>query len=272
MLLRNFPSQNSGIFSNSPERTIVDEPSFSKDEKIYKFANLSIGSKYNANDVTNAHFQMIPNFLKYKEDQILIIIVDVFSESEINTNINIIKNRIDSVTNIDVILFNYSFTIDIIILFLNFLENHAIIPENSMIINYVKFMHPNDQEYKLEQHISTTIRRIVREQFYAKYQTIYYQWFGYNELFYNIIYNDSMYPFYNHQFFHSWISTIIQTQQKNYSQSPTLNFYDVSLFKTKMTSLARSQRQKIQCCLNYSIDIQSNTTKDVYFAPLSLFI
>jgi hypothetical protein len=230
----------------------------------YDLYNLSIGSKYNTNDTpfsSNAQLQMIPNFLN-RLKKILIIVVDIFNEIDLIKNISILKNTVD--TNINVVLLNHSFTEDILLLFLKYVEINKIIPNNCMIINYIKFLSPNDIEVYTEQNVYTIIRNVLKEQFNGKYKNIFYQWFGYSEIFYNLIYNDSMYLLHSHAFVHSWFS--VQSNRP-------LNYYELHFFKHKILNLSHSQKQKINNCLQYCIDIQSYTINETdYFTPLLQFL
>ena len=234
--------------------------------KSYDLYNLSIGSKYNNTDNTpfcsNAYLQMIPNFLN-RLKKILIIVVDIFNEIELIKNINILKNSsID--TQIDIVLLNHLFTTDILLLFLEYLEINQIIPNNCMIINYIKFLSPNETELYTEQNVSTIIRNILKEQFDGKYKNLFYQWFGYSEIFYNLIYNDNMYSLHTHSFVHSWFSVQLHRP---------LNYYDLHFFKNKILNLTNSQKQKINSCLKYCIDIQSYTINETdYFTPLLKYL
>jgi hypothetical protein len=227
----------------------------------YDFYYLSIGSKFNNNINSNATLQMIPNFLVHCSKKILIIVVDIFNEIELIKNIDILTLGIGS--DKDIILLNHSFTEDVILLFLKYIDMNNIIPTNCMIVNFVKFLSPNESEHSIEQYISTMVRNITKTHFDAKYQNVFYQWFGYNE-FYNIIYNDNLYPLHCHIFVYSWIV-------KHSSLSKPLNYYELHLLKTNYLNLICFQQQKIKGCFNYCIDIQSyttSTTVDDYFTSL----
>jgi hypothetical protein len=59
-----------------------------------------------------------------------------------------------------------------------------------MIVNYIRFLRPNDFEYSVEESIPDNIDRILQS---TMYKDCFYQWFGYQPNLYNIIYKYNSY-------------------------------------------------------------------------------
>ena len=64
-------------------------------------------------------------------------------------------------------------------------RENRIIDKNYMVVNYIKFKHPNP----IEQHLGTNISQILNKVMIDnEYENSYYEWFGYNRMiFYNCI-------------------------------------------------------------------------------------
>lgn len=65
------------------------------------------------------------------------------------------------------------------------MRENEITPENYMVVNYIKFKHPNSIEEKLKENVTETLSNIMNEN---GYENSYYEWFGYSKMvFYNCI-------------------------------------------------------------------------------------
>ena len=173
--------------------------------KSYHYVYVSIGSKYNQQDVyfysssmplakrvdTNAVHQMVPLFLytKPSSKNILNITIDIFSsESEIQLNKRLIEST--DIDNMDNLIINMSCNEETIKEFgehiLSKLMNFNILEPNFMLCNYVKFANsPNPEELHAENKIPIYLENIFKD----KYVKSYYEWYGYKYNLYNCIYN-----------------------------------------------------------------------------------
>uniref|UniRef100_A0A6C0J144 Uncharacterized protein n=1 Tax=viral metagenome TaxID=1070528 RepID=A0A6C0J144_9ZZZZ len=175
--------------------------------KSYHYVYVSIGSKYNQQDVyfysssmplakrvdTNAVHQMVPLFLytKPSSKNILNITIDIFStEYEIQFNKRLIEST--DIENMDNLIINMSCNKANLNAFgehiLSTLMNSNILEPNFMLCNYVKFANsPNPEEFHAEKKIPIYLEKLFKD----KYMNSYYEWYGYNYNLYNCIYNVS---------------------------------------------------------------------------------
>lgn len=177
-------------------------------KKHYHYVYMSIGSKYNQQDVffqapgfdlakrvdTNTSMQMVPVFLRGKpaDRNILVISVDTYrnsTESQMN------KRQIQSVLdkNMDCIMVNMFCNNENLCELCTKLLSKVVlhnIPESSCIIcNYVKFMNmPNETERISETMIPVAIQSVLNKREFVKYKMCYAEWFGYKYSLYNCIY------------------------------------------------------------------------------------
>lgn len=172
----------------------------------YNYVYISIGSKYNNQDVwfkpnigelsthvdTNASVQMVPMFLRTKPDNmhILNILIDIFpTQNDMDMNERLINSVITE--NMDCILINMKCTVTNLKEILENIMSHVlsqnINPLCFMICNYVKYMNePNRNENESVIFIPKSIISVLKK---SDYENCYYEWYGYNYDLYNCIYN-----------------------------------------------------------------------------------
>jgi hypothetical protein len=175
--------------------------------KSYHYVYVSIGSKYNQQDVyfysssmplakrvdTNAVYQMVPLFLytKPSSKNILNITIDIFrTEDEIQFNKRLIEST--DIDNMDNLIINMICNEETITEFgehiLSKLMKFNILEPNFMLCNYVKFANsPNPTEFHAENKIPMYLEKLFKD----KYNKSYYEWYGYKYNLYNCIYNVS---------------------------------------------------------------------------------
>ena len=174
---------------NDLKKHIIELFTMNQYKKIY----ISIGSKWNdhtyeynqiygnqINRETNTHLQLVPNFMKNRNEKVLLIALDQFDNVENRMkNFKMVQNKLTS--NMD---------------FIEIIEINNISPDDFMITNYICFQNPNPQEYFTEKNTKNIIYDLLKNSIYID---CYYQWFGYQENLYNIIYKynkyNSMYRF-----------------------------------------------------------------------------
>lgn len=177
-------------------------------KKNYKKIYVSIGSKWNESTYeyheiygntkqrqTNSHLQLVPNFMKYRSDDVLLISCDLYHTIENRMeNFKIVQNNLTE--NMDFIFYSILDNIESIQNLLQFLieilEINSISPENFMIVNYIRFQRPNQFEIFSEKNNRELIKALLNN---TIYKNCYYIWFGYQENLYNIIYNQNNYDF-----------------------------------------------------------------------------
>lgn len=193
---------------NTNESNFTNALTTSFQTKKYQYVYISIGSKFNQQDVylnsvsgsvanrvdTNAIMQMVPMFLRTKpgNTHILNIVIDTFST---RTDMDMNKRLINSVTpdNMDCILVNMKCTAtNLKEIFIQILERvlvQDINPLCVMICNYVKYINePNMDEHETEIMIPKCIQSVLNT---SNYKNCYYEWYGYKYDLYNCIYNVS---------------------------------------------------------------------------------
>lgn len=185
----------------------------------FKCVYISLGSKYNEQKIeysipnqqsikkmSNATWQMIPGFTRYKKT--LSICIDRFENDSIKEeNKNLIVPLLEDntyfiVCDIDgtIQLFEsiISFIIDRLCIF-------SISPENVIIVNYLRFISPNHTENYLEENLSPSIQKLLLK---TDYSNCFYEWFGYQPNLYNIIYR------YNNRIIYNILSSVCKILQK----------------------------------------------------------
>lgn len=171
----------------------------------YKKIYVSIGSKlnestYEYNEIygnqiyreTNSHLQLVPNFMKKRNEKVLLIALDQFHNVQNRMeNFKIVQNQLSN--NMDFIFYDID-TINMIQTFIEFMiqiiEMNNISPDDFMIVNYICFQRPNSEEYFNEQNSKNLIYDSLINTIYID---CYYQWFGYQENLYNIVYKYNKY-------------------------------------------------------------------------------
>lgn len=162
----------------------------------YNLIYIAIGAKYNKNYPSGIQntgpYQLMPNFLTGKS---LIIIIDTFSEEELEINMDIIRqqysdNKDSSIDDFDVIIINHIFDIEISNNIIDFLSTKENTKTNLWICNYVVFLssEPKPNELVIEENVSRDCKYIA-EANDKKLEKNVYKWMGkYN--FPNILAND----------------------------------------------------------------------------------
>jgi hypothetical protein len=185
----------------------------------YECIYVSLGSKYNEQFVeyqyimnktirkrSNAEWQMLPGFVRCKKT--LAICIDRFENENIKRrNYNILEDIVSE--NVTMIICDLDGTIQlfesIIHIIIQQFAIYKIHHNMVIIVNYIRFINPNHTENYLEQHLSSSIYKILSK---TVYSSSLYEWFGYQPNLYNIIYR------YNEQFISCILSTVISILQK----------------------------------------------------------
>ena len=168
----------------------------------YKYIYISIGGKYNQEIVnipclgkpdkplrTNAELQLCPNFLFERNEPILLICFDSFQDSESSTiNQQMIESRIQP--NMEFIFYDERFTVNSICekirSTVEIFETFGIDASDVMICNYIRFLNePSLNEVSFELELPSMIYKSLMD---TRYKKSYYMWFGYQPLFYNLLY------------------------------------------------------------------------------------
>lgn len=163
----------------------------------YKMIYVSIGSKYN--DVSDAWYQMIPSFLRYRppDEKNLIVILDKFrDDQEIKyhqqTLKNILSNHLENEVD-DIVLFNNTEDLNnldairhFITDFLSYAKKCNISPEHLMICNYISYRHiPNRNELAMTE----LLKLLGSFKSNEIYKSCIFQWGGYLPILDDLIYN-----------------------------------------------------------------------------------
>ena len=233
----------------------------------YEYFYISFGSKYNENFVyiknkdgkqntkfTNATEQLIPIFYRGKKNT-LIVCIDRFTPVELEKN----KTKIQDIeSDNSIILYNSDATIQSIEKFIRYMINYfvenKIPPEKVFIANYVRYITPNHTENYLENNIPNVIYKCLNTCKTEKYYTRFFQWFGYQENTYNLLYN---YNGYKHLFGYNDILTILNDVYNEDCLSYS-NLYMILEIKNKVKTLY------LEIFLKNAIDINSDTEMSLY--------
>jgi hypothetical protein len=190
------------------------------DTQTYDMVYVSFGGKYNESHlsfnypekisnlkyVTNASYQMIPQFLRDRdvEYKILSVTIDHFDNTDIlQKNKQIIYNVISRDENqIDAIIFDHLCAYEDIANIVDFMTSQMVARDMNekryMICNYIKYHHPNLLEHEFEENVPKTIQRVLNNPTFHRYSTCFYNWFGNSVYTYNIIYNYKKYVLYSY--------------------------------------------------------------------------
>ena len=189
------------FISNLDECKILIDTLWTLDN-TYDYIYISLGSKYNeiqnTNVKSNAHYQMIPEFLKHHDlnKKILCICLDRFeNESSKNINIEMVQRFLN--INMDFIFYDQDETVQkmeqFIIYIISLFQSKNIHPSKCMIANYIRFLHsPNHTEEYFEKNIPVILSKLLQK---TEYECCFYQWYGYHPNLYNFIYNYKKYHF-----------------------------------------------------------------------------
>jgi len=185
----------------------------------FKCIYISLGSKYNERRIeysipnqqsvtkmSNATWQMIPGFTRYKKT--LSICIDRFENEYIKEeNKRVILPLLED--NIHFIVCDIDGTIQLFESIITFIIERVCIfsisPENVIIVNYLRFISPNHTENYLEEKLSPSIQKLLSK---TDYSNCFYEWFGYQPNLYNIIYR------YNNRIIYNILSSVCKILQK----------------------------------------------------------
>jgi hypothetical protein len=192
------------IFTNI--HTIEPNQLFDTVRQISSIINIhniyvSIGGKINNNDMfmdynNNAIYQIIPKYLQDDENTSIVIVLDKFSNADINYCSNIIGNTHKIKTHIILcnVFCDRLFLTEFIPYIVDFANNHNCNSNNVIICNYVKFKYEcNTVEHKSFTQIPSIVYSLLKN---TEYIDSFYEWFGYNDHMYNYIYKYTYYKSY----------------------------------------------------------------------------
>lgn len=151
------------------------------DLSLFTYIYISIGSKYNEDIVasikkrTNAPFQILPSFVRSRQDPTIAIAIDYFS----NTN-----TQRHTTPNIQVFLYDIGDNNVVTILKTLFDKIDRSPCKNKIVANFVRFISPNYQESHIEMELPDNIQKLLSQREYYTF----YQWFGYVPHLYSLMY------------------------------------------------------------------------------------
>ena len=165
----------------------------------YKYIYVSIASKFNqeyiqingVSEKTNANVQILPKFLK-KNEQLIIMIDRISSEESKLDHINYINERVNENSKCIIIntYANAIFIEDFFDILLPKLFDHYIDPNNFVIATFLKFINaPNELERNSAIVIQNSIYKYLKLFQDKIYINCFYEWFGYQRILYNYVYN-----------------------------------------------------------------------------------
>jgi hypothetical protein len=213
--------------------------------------------------VTNASYQLIPQFIRDRDTEhtILVIAVDNFSNlSTYEKNVTILKNVISRDENrIDVVLFDQECSYDDISTIVEFMAGqmvHRDIKEsNCMISNYIKYSHPNLLEREFEERVPEIIQRALNQPRFNQYSACFYNWFGNSVYTYNIVYNYKKYLLY------SYYSNVFPILDKNMNGLHLSCMNMASIHSAlKLQNVYTNQKTHFDIFLQNSVDITTFCT------------
>lgn len=204
----------------------------------YQNVYVSLGGKFNekmvqTNDTrmhSNAMFQMFPQYLRNTTERSLIILIDRFHKEESREENRkllqqiIAKNKLEEI--VDVLMVDHETTTkkvkSITKSILEFVKDRNITPEKYVFCNYIKFISPNACEEILDEKLPNRVHSAHKE--YPDYSDRFYQWYGYNQQTYNLVfcYNRYVYAWMIHR---PYLSHYFTTACKNI----TLNMGNIGL-------------------------------------------
>ena len=244
----------------------------------YKYVYISVGSKWNEKTYeymeygktfirrTNSHLQMIPNFTKDRKGNVLIIAMDEYNNREnLESNYEIAKKYLEP--NMEFVFYNDNESLrQFMGCLTELLTENKIPPENFVIMNFVRFQRPNILETSTEQKIPEIINNGLKETVYAE---CFYQWFGYQENLYNMVYNYNRYNN-RHTYMHRFteiacgLNTLLHSEilgtdnlayvYEYYLNQPNHSYFDIFLKNVVDISSFFRNESKICCSLMESLD------------------
>lgn len=229
----------------------------------YQQVYVSLGGKFNEsvfqNNETrmnsNAQYQMVPQYLRNTTERSLIILIDRFHKEESREENRkllqqlIAKNKLEEI--VDVLMVDHETTIkkvkSITRSILEFVKDRSIIPEKYAFCNYIKFVSPNACEEILDEKLPNRINNVHKE--YPTYTDRFYQWYGYSQQTYNLVfcYNRYAYAWMIHR---PYLSHYFTTACKNI----TLNMGNIGLL-TMMGSNDKRLEKIMDYFIKNSFDI-----------------
>jgi hypothetical protein len=226
---------------------------------------ISIGSKLNEEYIeiekekikSNAQYQMYPAFLRNKKN-VLLIIIDYFSNNNIlekNKKL-LLKNMTENIPKI--IIFNLSDfekVSSVEIYFLNYILhilNLKLQETSIMICNYIKYFNePTEIEKNRSKNVIEKIKFAIQIKNMDQ-DNIYYEWFGYNYMLYNIICNCKYIPI----GFFQILNKLIYDFSREYSRKIKLSKYlIIFICENHSKIIEKKLLQKVIYCLKHCIDI-----------------
>jgi len=263
------------IVNNSTEFTSLLYTLYIKAK--YKYIYISIGGKYNQENVniprlgkpdknlkTNAELQLCPNFLLEQNEPILLICFDSFQNSESSmANQQIIESRIQA--NMEFIFYDERFTVNSICekirSTVEIFDSLGIEASDVIICNYIRFLNePSMNEVSFELELPSMIYKSVVDTLYKK---SYYMWFGYQPLFYNLLYR------YDDYHIRYLIDYHMILKIGNFIETP-IGIYDVQ--EIYDLSPKYIPKKIIDCFLSSIVDINSYMSCSGILQPLSTMI
>ena len=190
--------------------SIVDLSQQLKTYNNKEYVYCSIGSKHNEDnssfrypsrdilEPSNAEYQMIPQFVRYKHGNTLVIIIDQFTDEILyNNNMIILNNIIEMHNNIEILLVNHKFDCEnmneAIVPILSYLHESNIHENQFMLANYICFRTTNLLDTEMEDKFRNLLQSLLHNTLKGVYRKCFYQWFGYMYLFYDYIFNYNEY-------------------------------------------------------------------------------
>jgi hypothetical protein len=241
---RNFKKKQKGgdISSINVKDDFKDMPEATQYGMIY----IAVGAKYTRTDGRHpcgdnpARYQLMPKFIKGNS---LIIIIDTFSEEELNYNKNRIINQYNiskdrDKDNIDILIINKNFDEEMSNDIITFLENRDNIDKKLWICNYVRFLSdtPNPQERKIQQDVIGLFDKIAME-----LQPNVYTWYGCKRPY--LLYNK-----------------YIENPDKTIAEINLVNNFE--RLKNNPNSIKEVVRKNVYAAINkYAIDLTSDTSE-----------
>jgi len=223
---------------------------------------ISLGSKYNDDNVvfedvrckSNAQYQMFPGFLRNKNN-VLLIIFDYFTNSEnLEKNKEILSTaQLQEQFPIKILIFNlydiYGFDVQMPIYLMNYILGIFSMKSEKtsiMMCNFIKYKNePSVLETRRAENFIREIKLAIQLKNIPESE-IFYEWFGYNYMFYNIICNCKYIPI-----------GFFQSMKKIFDEKQQLNREMIAHARARADSgaVSSTELKKILFCLNHCLDI-----------------
>jgi hypothetical protein len=245
----------------------------SDDSFIPKHIYISIGSKLNEEYIeiekekikSNAQYQMYPEFLRNKKN-VLLVIIDYFSNDDnLEKNKQLLENITFSAESDNVpkiVIFNlcdFEKVVSGEIYFLNYILhilNYKSQETSIMICNYIKYFNePTKIEIIRTKNIIEKIKFAINIK-NMEPENIYYEWFGYNYMLYNIICNCKYIPIGFFQILNKLICEHMISLQYTGCIRIQLS-KELIVFICQSSGIENLLLQKILYCLTHCVDISS---------------